>query len=522
VREFFCRNNEVVKVLDEDHWIAPYWKGSLLKQRNIDFSVLPQEVRPWWHAVLEKAYQSVSISRAEGIWKVARWLVRFLLEHDMMTTNLDSFDEVDWGIYVEWLKEQDGYHRQSKLSLYYRRGLITSLAEAARFGNLLGLSGTSGITVDRLRNVRRNTLKGTEEAARETIEQRALTGEQYSELYTLMSEEWQSYLDSKNTTVIKANLPALVACWLAFNDGIRSSEINTLTVDDVQIDEVYGKHRLHVHAPNKNPDMVPIEQDTLLLLQAMIDEGSAARSVLGTNLLFTSVQGKPRVLNTPLLNYDLRRMIRQQNRISLPHDLKLPDGRTTLGTHLTYTIHNRERVRCIMRHKYSSTTEAFYKAQQKLVVAGDMAKALRAEALRLTIACQRPIIDIAERSDQEDILRRNPDNAKLEWGSCGKDIQLQGACRSAKHCFECPLLVPWVSKRHNYVAERDEYLRLAEVADNLRDRENRLYHANLAQAHIILIDRRLHLEEETGDTRSEGTHTRQRRPRRTSRSVSPE
>jgi integrase len=280
----------------------------------------------------------------------------------MVTTNLDSFDEVDWGVYVEWLKEQDCCHRRRKLSLYYRRVLITSQIEAARLGNLLGLSGVSSITVDRLRNVRRNTLKGTNEAARETIELRALTGEQYSELYTMMSEEWQRYLDSKNTAVIKANLPVLVACWLAFNDGIRSSEINTLTVDDVQIDEVYGKHRLHVHAPNKNPDMVPIEQDTLLLLQAMIDEGSPARSALGTNLLFTSVQGEPRVLTTPRLNYSIRRMIRQQDCASLPRNLKLPDGRTTLGTHLTYTIHNRERVRRIMRHKYSSTTETFYKA----------------------------------------------------------------------------------------------------------------------------------------------------------------
>jgi len=215
-------------------------------------------------------------------------------------------------------------------------------------------------------------------------------------------------------------------------------------------------------------------------------------------------------------------MIRQHDCTSLPRDLKLPDGRITLGTHLTYTIHNRERVRRIMRHKYASTTEVFYKAQQKLVVAGNMAKALRAEALRLTIACQRPVITIAERPDQADIIERNPENVELEWGSCGRDIQLQGTCRSAKHCFECPLLVPWVSKRHNYVAERDEYLRLATLADNLRDRENRLYHANLAQAHIILIDRRLRSEEQKGDNRSESTSTRQRRPRRTSHSFSPE
>src|SRR5260221_603384 len=392
--------------------------------------------------------------------------------------------------------------------------MISSLVDVAQLGNLLGLSGVSSRTIDRLRSVRRKMLKGLREISRETIEQRALTSEQYTELYTMMSEEWQRYLDSKNPVVKNANIPGLVACWLAFNDGIRSSEINVLTVDDLLVDEIRGRHRLHVHAPNKNPDMVPIERDTLLLLQAMIDEGAAARSVLGTKLLFTSVQGESRVLTSSLLNGALRRMIRQKNCTSLPPDLKLPDGRTTLGTHLTYAVHNRERVRRIMRHKYADTTENFYKAKQKLIVAGSIAKALRAEALRLTIACQRPVITIDERPDQMDILRRNPENAELAYGSCGLDIQLQGTCRSAKHCFECPLLVPWVSKRHNYVAERDEYLRLAESADNLRDRENRLYHANLAEAHIILIDRRLHLEEQKDDTRSESTLTRQRRPRR--------
>lgn len=522
MREFSCRGNRVVKVLDEDHWIIPRWEGSLPKESHIDFSALPREVRSWWQAVLERAYQSVSLARAGTIWDAARWLTRFLKEHDLVTTDLDSLDEVDWGIYMEWLKEQDCSHGRHKLSYHFCKKMIGSLIVAAKLGNLIGLSGVSGTTADRLHTVSRKVLKGGGEVIREYIEQRALTGEQYTELYTMMAEEWQSYLDGKNISMTKVNLPGLVACWLAFNDGIRSSEINVLTVDDLQVDEINGRHRLHVHARNKNPDMVPIEQDTLLQLQAMIEEGAAARSALGTNLLFTSVQGEPRVLTTSRLNDVVRRMIRQHDCTSLPRDLKLPDGRITLGTHLTYTIHNRERVRRIMRHKYASTTEVFYKAQQKLVVAGNMAKALRAEALRLTIACQRPVITIAERPDQADIIERNPENVELEWGSCGRDIQLQGTCRSAKHCFECPLLVPWASKRHNYVAERDEYLRLATLADNLRDRENRLYHANLAQAHIILIDRRLRSEERKGDNRSESTSTRQRRPRRTSHSFSPE
>lgn len=166
MREFSCRDNQVVKMLDEDHWIVPRWEGSLLKQNHIDFSILPHEVRSWWRAVLERAYQSVSLSQAKGIWNTARWLTRFLREHDMMSTDLDSFDEVDWAIYVEWLKEQDCSHGRRTLSHYYRRHLIDSLIEAAKQGSLLGLSGVSGITVDRLQTVRRKALKGGREVVR--------------------------------------------------------------------------------------------------------------------------------------------------------------------------------------------------------------------------------------------------------------------------------------------------------------------------------------------------------------------
>jgi len=328
----------------------------------------------------------------------------------------------------------------------------------------------------------------------------------------MMAEEWQRYLEDGGKKPWKVNLPGLVACWLAFNDGIRPAEINCLTVDDILVDNLHGKHGIRVHAPNKQPDVVPIEKDTLLLLQAMVDEGKEVRAVLKTDLLFVSGWPRPHLLNSKILNEALRAMIRRHRCESLPTDLKLPDGRTTLGTHLARTIQNRERVRRLMRHAWASTTEIYYRARQKLVVAGNMAKALRAEAWRLTIACQRPVLDIAERPDQMEILRRNPGNAALEWGSCGLDVVRQGSCRRAKHCFECPLLVPWVSKRHNYVAERDEYLRMAENAENLRDRENLLYHANLAEAHIALIDRR---REEKMNNAATGPATRQRRPRRT-------
>ena len=510
IGEFLCRDGRVVKILDEEHWLVPVNRGTIEQQKLYDFTKLPQEVRGWWRDVLERTFKTCSLTRADGVWLVARWLNRFLQQYEIVTTDLDNLDDTSWGLFTEWLeKEPSIYGRPLSLSsLVY---LFDSLKEVARQAILLGHSGVSVITIERLQTVRGRVSKGGTAEALKRIEERALTSEQYTDLYTIMAEEWQSYLDSPDVPSAKENLPALVACWLTFNEGLRSSEINQLTVGDVLVEPVHQKHRLRVHAPNKNPDMIPIDDATLKIVQALISEGAETRTTLGTNLLFTSVEGPPRVLITAHLNYRLRKLVRQHQLTSLSATIRLPDGRTTFGTHLAFTLHNRERFRRIMRHAYARTSETFYQAQQKLVVAGQMAKALRAEALRLTFACQRPIVDISERPEQVDILARNPENAELEWGSCGRDIQRQGACRMAKHCFECPLLVPWVSKRHNYVAERDEYLRLADATINQRDRENRLYHANLAQAFIILIDRRLEEKDRNGQPANQ---IRQRRPRR--------
>ena len=509
MRTIPCKGGYVVKIIDDDHWVAPCPTTKSLVNTNIDFGRLPHEVRQWWRAVLEGAYRTLTPKFARSLWTAALRLTCFQRKHGKITSHLDSFDRADWGNYATWLKTQKGAHGHS-LANETCRLYFVSLIATAKQAILLGLPGTSDVTIDRLHAVSRGMFKERIAERKRHIERRSLSDEQYTDLYAMMAEEWQRFLDREKDTQVEAYLPALVACWLAFNDGLRSCELNVLTVSDVQADPLYGKHQLRAHAPNKEPDMIPIENDTLLLLETLISAGAETRRLLQTDRLFVSTQGKPCVLTTLTLNTALRLMLCRHDCPSLPPDLKIPDGRTTFGTSLARTIHNRERVRRIMRHRWISTTETYYIAHQKLVVAGNIAKALRAESLRLTIACQRPVVHIGERPEQVDILRRNPDNAYLEWGSCGRDIKRQGTCRRASHCFDCPLLVPWVSKRHNYVAERDEYLRLAGEAENPRDRENLLYHANQAQAYVFLIDRRL---EEQKNEIQPSTFTRQRRPR---------
>jgi integrase len=513
MRTIQCKGGSMVEIIDDDHWVIPYPRIAHHHQLRIDFGRIPVEVRQWWRTLFEALYRTLPPIRMVSIWYAVLWLTRYQSELGTLTTYFDSLDDIFWGNFAEWLKTQRSTSGRGPLAVDTRRGYFNSLLAVANEAILLNIPGISGVTIDRLHTITRYCFKDRVPEIRERIDRRALTVEQYTDLYAMMGEEWQRYLDSQQGAQVKVDLPTLVACWLVFHEGLRSAEINTLRITDVLADPLYSKHRLHIHATNKEPDMIPIEKNTLVLLQELISAGEKTREALKTDQLFVTLQGKRCVLFSKHLNDRLRSMLARYSSLDLPDDLMLPDGRTTLGTHLTRDIHNRERVRHIMRHHWATTTEEYYRAGQKLVVAGNMARALQAEALRLTVACQRPIVSINERPDQAEIIRQNPGNEELEWGSCGLDALRQGSCRRASHCFDCPLLIPWVSKRHNYVAERDEYLRLAAEVTNLRDRENYLYHANQAQAYILLIDRRLE-EQKNGIQSSIPT----RRPRKAVRS----
>jgi len=509
VRTILCRGGRQVEVIDEDHWWTPSWHGTLKERVQIDFTDVPTEVRPWWRAVMEVSYRHDSVAQAYNIWATARWFCRYLDEQGTVSMELDAFEMTNWGSYAQWLDQQ--VHGKGKpLSFDYRRGQFLWLASAAKHAIAVGLPGVSPTTIDRLQRVSRRAFRGGAAVVRERIQHRALTAAQVDDLYRMMAEEWQRYLDARDGTTVATDLQALVACWLAFNDGIRSAEINYLTVEDVEADGTGGKHSLHVHAPNKDADVLPIDKDTLTMLQALIDEGAKIREELGTTLLFVDRTDHPYIVTTRHLNKRVRFMVARHDVASLPPDLKLPDGRTTLGTALAHGGASRETARRVLRHRWASTTETYYRAEQKVATAGRMARALQAETLRLTIACQRPVLDVAERPDQVDILARNPDN-EFEWGNCGLDIERQGACRMATHCWYCPLLVVWASKRENFVHEQEQYLRLAEEAQDPRTRENRLYHANQAAAYIYLIDRR---RAEEAPHAQQPVQIRVRRPRR--------
>ncbi len=246
-----CLGGHVVEIIDTDRWIVPRTSGSRLYSETIDFTRLPSAVRPWWRAVLQASYSSDSLAQAYGIWVTAIWFNRFLQECGTVTTNLDSLTRTEWGLYAQWLDTQTAAHGGS-LSHDYRRGQFTWLAAAIRHAIILGFPGVSQQSIQRLSVVSRRAFRGNDALIRRRIEKRTLTSAQYTDLYGMMAEEWQRYKDNPRS----ADLPALVACWLAFNDGVRSAEINTLLA--------YRSRKLEVSSRAPRPLHVAFVADTLL------------------------------------------------------------------------------------------------------------------------------------------------------------------------------------------------------------------------------------------------------------------
>ncbi|MBI2204834.1 MAG: site-specific integrase [Candidatus Rokubacteria bacterium] len=436
------------------------------------------------------------MAQAYNIWATARWLNRFLAERGRLSTEFDQLEEADWADHAAWLGRQRGDHGKP-LSHDYRRCQFGWIAAAVRHAQLLSLPGSTNRTLDALHAVSQRVFRGGNLIAQRRVQQRALSREQYDELYAVLAEEWRRVQEGERSPTCRGDLHALGACWLAFHDGLRPEELNVLTIDDVRADPIHEKHKLHVHAPNKDPDMVPIDRESLTILNAIVDVGRDGRDALDTRLLFVRSCPRPAILTTESLNRAVRQMLQRHDGHHLPADLQLRDGRKSLGTHLARGVGNRERVRTIMRHAWASTTELYYRGRQELEAASGIAKAIAGEVSRLSSAYRYPGQGTGERADALEQVQRHPD----------RDVRL------AAHCFDCPLLAVWASKRHNFVYERDEFQRRA-VRAGEAEGERDFEHAALTDTYVTLIDRRL------SQARSTDGHPgplRRRRPRRRQR-----
>src|SRR6266567_5975537 len=214
MRTIQCKGGLTVEIIDDDHWIIP---SAISKSISIDFGRIPVEVRQWWRTLLEALYHTFPPRRVVSIWYAALWLTQYQSEHGTLTTSLDNLDDIFWGNYAEWLKTQRSAYGGRPFSADTRRGYFNSLLAVAREAIILNLPGVSGVTIDRLHAITRNRFKDRVTEINRRIERRALHSEKYADLYAMMGEEWQRYLDIKQGAQVQADLPTLVACWLAFH-----------------------------------------------------------------------------------------------------------------------------------------------------------------------------------------------------------------------------------------------------------------------------------------------------------------
>ena len=65
--------------------------------------------------------------------------------------------------------------------------------------------------------------------------------------------------------------------------GLRSQELNSLRPEDFRIDESGGHHYLYVHAPDKEDDFTPIDEDFLRSLDVCREWSREAREIVGAS-----------------------------------------------------------------------------------------------------------------------------------------------------------------------------------------------------------------------------------------------
>jgi hypothetical protein len=134
-----------------------------------------------------------------------------------------------------------------------------------------------------------------------------------------------------------------------------------------------------------------------------------------------------------------------------------------------------------------STSERFYLNSSKLDHAKKVYYALKPEAQILAMGLKNPV---AAGIAAETLERAKSAGALLPHGVCG--VAMSGDdCVRASGCLECPHLIVIASRKPRFEADRDEYLKKADVLHakgDIRGAENALSQAKLCQAHIARID----------------------------------
>jgi len=302
--------------------------------------------------------------------------------------------------------------------------------------------------------------------------------------------------------------------------GLRSQELNALRCEDVRIDPDKGHHCLYVHAPDKADDFIPIEADFLETFNLCLEWSKEAREIAGDagkglyedGLLVYLPAKKPATkpliplsthsLNSTHLPYfykkwfrrtvkdgqgNMRPMLHAEEDETKPLKVNFMKMRNAFAARFIEREPNCAVAQRVMRHRSFETTRQFYTHRTTLDHAKKVQLALGAEAQLLVLNLKNPI----ETGINDETVRRAKEaGAMTPHGVCGP--ALAGAsCEVASDCLVCPHLVVIASRKPRLEADREEYLRKADmlIADgDHRGAENVLSRAKLCQAHILRID----------------------------------
>lgn len=390
--------------------------------------------------------------------------------------------------------------------------------------------GFSQRDLDAILVTRKNLLRGLRQRAAQVSIDKALSEETYYDLLRAVSlelEQCRLVLAQRNAGErftlynygaqsamhLDPNPYVVLAAYCGLLNGVRAPEFNSLGRADLRVDRESGRHELYLNAPNKADGFIPVS-DVFVEVWSLCEEwdkeardsagdsgssGGEAGFVYfyGGNQFRGAIPVHTIVLNRSFLpsfyekwfrhEVEGRPLLHAENDVSSPLKCPYSKFRNAFAVHFAGRERNRHTTKEVLRHKDVSTSERFYLNTTKLDHAKKVYYALKPEAQILAMGLKNPV---AAGIAAETLERAKSAGALLPHGVCG--VAMSGDdCVRASGCLECPHLVVIASRKPRFEADRDQYLKKADVLHakgDIRGAENALSQAKLCQAHIARID----------------------------------
>lgn len=309
-----------------------------------------------------------------------RWVYRFLAEGGRQDFDFTKLTETEWGGFAKWLEGQIG-NNGGALKHTTRRSYFVHIKSAIKTAAFLGEFGVTYEDLETIDAAIKRRFRDANLLSMYRASRRALDEDETLNLLAIINEEWNAWREFRSTGKIPPegmpDLLAVAATILCFEETVRPEEINVMEVKHIRIGETT---EILLCAPNKPEGYIEISKETTPIIKELIDYGSEARRAHGTDRLF--IEGE-NVLGSNQLNIRLRKLLEKyKNKYPIDRpNIRLSDGRKTLGAYLASTTNDEEVVRLILRHAQISTTKIYYVRQGKAQLSRNVRNALKEYAL---------------------------------------------------------------------------------------------------------------------------------------------